>query len=48
MQQLGDNERLELVAAIGDEMSAPLREITRDNHVAIPFHVYMACAEIGE
>ncbi len=47
MQQLGDKDRLELIAQINDEMSAPLREITQDNHVAIPFHVYIASARVA-
>lgn len=47
MQQLGDSERRDLIAAISDDMSAPLREFTRDGQVAIPFHVYIASATMA-
>jgi SAM-dependent methyltransferase len=47
MQQLGESERRDLIAAISDEMSAPLREFTRDGHVAIPFHVHIASARVA-
>jgi hypothetical protein len=44
MQGLTVAERRAMVAAISDEMQAPLREVTRDNHVVIEFHANVARA----
>jgi ubiquinone/menaquinone biosynthesis C-methylase UbiE len=44
MQGLTVAERQAMVAAISDEMQAPLREVTRDNHVVIEFHANVARA----
>lgn len=45
MQHLDDRARRTVTAALRDEMDAALREVTEDNHVVIPFHVYIARAE---
>jgi len=47
MQELGDKDRQELIAQINEEMATPLRGITREGHVAIPFHVYIASASVA-
>ncbi|MDQ4076645.1 MAG: methyltransferase domain-containing protein [Chloroflexota bacterium] len=45
MQHLDAQARQALTAAIRDDMAAPLREVTADDHVVIPFHVHIARAE---
>lgn len=42
MQRLDAQARGAIVAAISEEMAAPLAEITRDEHVVIPFHALIA------
>jgi SAM-dependent methyltransferase len=44
MQHLDAPARQAIVAAIAADMKAPLREITEDNHVVIPFHARIANA----
>jgi SAM-dependent methyltransferase len=45
MQHLDDAERSAITSAIAEEMRAPLREVTRADHVEIPFHARIARAE---
>jgi ubiquinone/menaquinone biosynthesis C-methylase UbiE len=45
MQHLDDQARQALTTAIREDMEAPLREVTEDDHVVLPFHAYIACAE---
>ncbi|MGQ0604018.1 MAG: class I SAM-dependent methyltransferase [Anaerolineales bacterium] len=45
MQHLDSQARQAITAAISDDMLAPLREVTQDNHVVIPFHAQIARAE---
>ncbi len=42
MQRLDPDQRQEIVAAIGDEMERPLREVTEGNEVVLPFHANLA------
>ena len=44
MQGLSVAERQAMVEAISGEMQAPLKEVTRDNHVVIEFHANVARA----
>ena len=44
MQGLTVAERAAMVAAISEEMQAPLREVTRGDHVVIEFHANVARA----
>jgi ubiquinone/menaquinone biosynthesis C-methylase UbiE len=44
MQHLDAPARQAIVTAIAADMKAPLREITEDNHVVIPFHAQIANA----
>ena len=44
MQGLDDEARRAMVEAIADDMKAPLREVTRDDHVVLEFHATIACA----
>ncbi len=44
MQGLDDQARQAIIAAIGEDMKAPLREVTQDDHVVIQFHAYVAHA----
>jgi ubiquinone/menaquinone biosynthesis C-methylase UbiE len=46
MQHLDDAARSEITAAISEEMQASLREVTRGDHVEIPFHAYVARARV--
>lgn len=41
MQSMDAQERAALVSAISGEMEAPLREVTRDGHVVLPFHALL-------
>jgi ubiquinone/menaquinone biosynthesis C-methylase UbiE len=45
MQRLDAEARRTIVAAIREEMAAPLREVTQGDHVVIPFHAHIARAE---
>ena len=45
MQHLDAQARQELIAAISEEMAGPLREVTQDDNVVLPFHVHIARAE---
>lgn len=45
MQHLDARARQALIAAIREDMAAPLREVTQDNHVVLPFHAHIARAE---
>jgi hypothetical protein len=47
MQRLDAQARLAITAAIHDDMKAALREVTKDDHVVIPFHAQIARAERG-
>jgi len=47
MQHLDAQARLAITAAIHDDMKAALREVTKDDHVVIPFHAQIARAERG-
>ena len=44
MQALTPEERQGIVAGIGGDMRAPLREATQAGHVVIPFHAHVARA----
>lgn len=44
MQHLDADRQQAVVAAISQEMAEPLRAVTRDDHVVLPFHVYLAHA----
>jgi len=44
MQHLDSQARKAIIEAIREEMEAPLREVTQDTHVVIPFHAYIARA----
>lgn len=45
MQGLDAQARQEVITAIRDDMEGPLREVTRDDHVVIPFHAHVTRAE---
>jgi ubiquinone/menaquinone biosynthesis C-methylase UbiE len=45
MQQLDTQRRQALISAIRTDMEMPLREITEDDHVVIPFHAYIVLAK---
>jgi ubiquinone/menaquinone biosynthesis C-methylase UbiE len=47
MQHLDAQARLAIAAAIHDDMKAALRDVTKDDHVVIPFHAQIARAERG-
>jgi hypothetical protein len=47
MQHLNAQARQRLVAAIRQEMEAPLREVTQGNEVVLPFYLHIARAERG-
>jgi SAM-dependent methyltransferase len=42
MQHLDASERDDITRAIAGEMKAPLRDVTEDDHVVLPFHVHIA------
>ena len=44
MQHLDSRAREEIVAAITADMQSPLKEVTHDNHVVIPFHGHIVTA----
>jgi SAM-dependent methyltransferase len=44
MQHLDGRARDAIIASITDDMRAPLAEVTRDDHVVIPFHARVARA----
>jgi SAM-dependent methyltransferase len=44
MQNLDANEREALTRALHDEMEEPLRSVTKNGHVEMPFHVQFAMA----
>ena len=44
MQHLDAQARQAIVAAITADMKSPLEEVTRDDHVVIPFHAHMVSA----
>jgi ubiquinone/menaquinone biosynthesis C-methylase UbiE len=44
MQHLDAQARQEIVAAITADMKSPLKEVTHDNHVVIPFHAHIVSA----
>ena len=44
MQHLDTDARQTIVAAIGEDMSGPLREVTDGDHVVIPFHALVTRA----
>jgi hypothetical protein len=44
MQHLDAQARQAIVAAITAEMESPLKEVTHDNHVVIPFHAHIVSA----
>ncbi len=45
MQKLTPDERRKIVDAIRNDMRAPLREVTRDNHVVLEFHAHIVSAQ---
>jgi len=45
MQHLDANARQAITAAISEDMRIPLHEVTKDDHVVIPFHVHIARAK---
>jgi hypothetical protein len=45
MQHLDAQARQAIVAAIREDMQVPLREVTVDDHVVLPFHAHLALAE---
>ncbi len=47
MQHLDAQARQAVTALIRDEMQAPLREVTQDGYVMLPFHVHLARARRG-
>ncbi len=44
MQHLDDQERQGVIRAITEDMKAPLREVTQEGHVVLPFHAHIAIA----
>jgi hypothetical protein len=44
-QSYSPSMRQALTAAIRQDMEAPLREVTEDGHVVLPFHVHIAAAK---
>jgi SAM-dependent methyltransferase len=44
MQHLGPQARKAIVAGITADMQAPLKEVTSDNHVVLPFHGHIVRA----
>lgn len=44
MQSLGAQARQAIIAAISEDMKAPLDEVTQDDHVVIAFHAHVAHA----
>jgi ubiquinone/menaquinone biosynthesis C-methylase UbiE len=44
MQHLDSQAQKEIVAAITADMQSPLKEVTHDNHVVIPFHGHIVRA----
>jgi hypothetical protein len=44
MQHLDSRAQKEIVAAITADMQSPLKEVTHDNHVVIPFHGHIVRA----
>lgn len=44
MQHLDEQARQAIIAAISADMKAPLKEVTHDNQVVIPFHALIARA----
>jgi hypothetical protein len=44
MQRMGAQERQEIIAAIRDDMEGPLRDVTQNGHVLLPFHALIAHA----
>jgi hypothetical protein len=44
MQHLDSQARQAIVAAIAADMKAPLKEVTHDDQVVIPFHAHMVSA----
>ncbi len=45
MQNLDAQARQALTAAIREEMKGPLRQVTEDGRVILPFHIHIAHAE---
>lgn len=45
MQHLDAKARQAITATIGEDMEPALQAVTEHNHVVIPFHAYIACAE---
>ncbi len=45
MQDLDDEARKALIAAISGDMEEPLQQVTQGDHVVIPFHALIACAQ---
>ncbi len=45
MQHLDAQQRQAITTAIQEEMESPLREVTEDDHVVLPFHAHIARAE---
>ena len=45
LQHLDAPARQELVAALREDMAGPLGKVTEDDHVVLPFHVYVARAD---
>jgi hypothetical protein len=44
MQHLDADGRQAIVAALTDEMQAPLKDVTHDSHVVLQFHAHIARA----
>jgi len=45
MQHLDSQQRQAITATIRQDMEAPLRAVTEGEHVVLPFHASIACAE---
>jgi lambda repressor-like predicted transcriptional regulator len=44
MQHLDSQSRQAIVATITTDMQSPLKEVTHENHVVLPFHGYIVIA----
>jgi hypothetical protein len=44
MQHLDSRSREAIVATIAADMQSPLKEVTNENHVVLPFHGYILMA----
>jgi hypothetical protein len=44
MQNLSTKARQKIVETITADMKTPLKEVTQENHVVIPFHAYILTA----